>query len=559
VISASLTAGVAASWLQKTAAQVVHNDPAEVRSASGQLSPVLPSQPLNVLIIGSDRRLGQPSVGARSDTLIVVRLDPKTKSISMLSVPRDLLVDIPGYGPNKINAAYSYGGAKLSLEVVKHLLGVPINDFIDVNFEGFVGVVDKLGGSYLMIDHRYYNNTAVTDYASIDIEPGYQLLNGHQTLDFVRFRHDQDGDFTRIVRQQMFLREMKRQLAASATITSFPRLFSVATIMSHYVVSDIASLNKIYGLVTLALQLNSNHIYQTHIDGSTPTINGIDYVVATPQQIGSAVQQFLHPTGAPVLAQPKPSVSQLPRSKARVVVLNGSGQPGAARSVASQLQTRGYAATVAGNAANFDFTQTVVTTAPDAESVGRGIAKLLGPAQVNVSNGVPAGQISVTMGSSFLGQLTSASTSQAATATQAIASGVSQGAAQWQALQRQAHLSLYMPTAWSPGLGYEQFRAYRVRVGHRSVRAAVVVGTTPQGGYWDVQALRWTDPPILANPDQVRTIGGRSYSLYYDDAALHLVAWRVGATVYWVSNTLDDELSNPVMLALATSTVPVKG
>ena len=175
----------------------------------------------------------------------------------MLSVPRDLLVDIPGYGPNKINAAYSYGGARLSLEVVKHLLGVPINDFIDVNFEGFVGVVDKLGGSYLMIDHRYYNNTAVTDYASIDIEPGYQLLNGHQTLDFVRFRHDQDGDFTRIVRQQMFLREMKRQLAASATITSFPRLFSVATIMSHYVVSDIASLSRIYGLVTLALRLNT--------------------------------------------------------------------------------------------------------------------------------------------------------------------------------------------------------------------------------------------------------------------------------------------------------------
>ena len=171
VISASLTAGAAASWLQKTAAQVVHNDPAEVRSASKQLSPVLPSQPLNVLIIGSDRRFGQPSVGARSDTLMVVRLDPKTKSISMLSVPRDLLVGIPGYGPNKINAAYSYGGARLSLEVVKHLLGVPINDFIDVNFEGFVGVVDKLGGSYLMIDHRYYNNTAVTDYASIDIEP----------------------------------------------------------------------------------------------------------------------------------------------------------------------------------------------------------------------------------------------------------------------------------------------------------------------------------------------------------------------------------------------------
>ena len=67
-----------------------------------------------------------------------------------------------------------------------------------------------------MIDHRYYNNTAVTDYASIDIQPGYQRLDGADTLSWVRFRHDQNGDFTRIVRQQIFLREMKRELMASA-------------------------------------------------------------------------------------------------------------------------------------------------------------------------------------------------------------------------------------------------------------------------------------------------------------------------------------------------------
>ena len=119
------------------------------------------------MIIGSD---GAPvRQGARSDTLMVVRLDPQTGSISMLSVPRDLLVTIPGYGPNKINAAYSFGGARLSLEVAKQPLGIPINDFIVINFDGFKQVVNKVGGAYLMIDHRYYNNTAVTGYASIDI------------------------------------------------------------------------------------------------------------------------------------------------------------------------------------------------------------------------------------------------------------------------------------------------------------------------------------------------------------------------------------------------------
>ena len=116
-----------------------------------------------------------------------------------------------------------------------------------------------------------------------------------------------------------------------------------------------------------------------------------------------------------------------------------------------------------------------------------------------------------------------------------------------------------MPAVWSASLSYEQFRSYHVKVGSHHVRAAVVVGTTPQGGYWDIQALKWTDPPILADPDAVKTIDGRSYSLYYDDASLHLVAWRRGGTVYWLSNTLDDELPNSLMLALATSCSLVRG
>ena len=159
-----------------------------------------------------------------------------------------------------------------------------------------------------MIDHRYYNNTAVTDYASIDIQPGYQRLNGADALSWVRYRHDQNGDFTRIVRQQIFLREMKRELAGSAKLSSLPRFLSVMSILSHNVTSDISSLGKLYRLLTLALQLNTTHIYQTHIDGSTPMIGGISYVAATPQQVATAVHQFLHrragPAAGAVAARP---------------------------------------------------------------------------------------------------------------------------------------------------------------------------------------------------------------------------------------------------------------
>ena len=122
----------------------------------------------------------------------------------------------------------------------------------------------------------------MTGYASIDIQPGYQRLNGAQALDWVRYRHDQNGDFTRIVRQQIFLREMKRELAGSAT------LIEPAAVPGgddhHLAQRDLRHLEPGQALhgAHPGPALNTNHIYQTHIDGSTPTINGVDYVVATP-------------------------------------------------------------------------------------------------------------------------------------------------------------------------------------------------------------------------------------------------------------------------------------
>ena len=464
----ALTAGALAGFLQHTAAQVARNDPREVQAAKPQLAASKPGKPLDILILGSDRRAGQPDLGARSDTLIVVRLDPRAGSISMLSVPRDLLVDIPGYGQNKINAAYSLGGAKLSLQVVKQLLGVPINDFIDINFNGFEQVINRLGGAYLMIDHRYYNNTAVTNYASIDIQPGYQRLRGSQALGWVRYRHDQNGDFTRIVRQQMFLREMKRELVGSAQLSSLPRFLGVMNVISHNVTSDISSLGRLYQLLTLTLRLDTNHIYQTHIEGSTPTIGGISYVTATPQQVRSAVQQFLHPARAPHR------------------VAGG----GPARAVSGTAGPAGAGTSATGKG------KTVITDTPS-------------------------------------------------------------HVASWRALQKASRLPLYLPAHLPGGLGYDQFRAYRVPTGSGEASAAVAVGTAPQGGFWDVQAIALTGAPILASPDASVTRGGRSYSLYYDGARLHMVAWQAGQVAYWVVNTLDDELSNRTMLALATSSVRV--
>ena len=110
-------------------------------------------------------------------------------------------------GTGRINSAYAYCGLGGALETVRHLTNVPINYLIPINFLGFIGVVNKLGGVWLDVDRRYYNKnvgTSGTDYANIDLQPGYQHLTGKQALDFVRFRHT-DSDLYRLARQQQFV------------------------------------------------------------------------------------------------------------------------------------------------------------------------------------------------------------------------------------------------------------------------------------------------------------------------------------------------------------------
>src|SRR5207244_1160664 len=137
--------------------------------------------------------------------------DPPTKSLSLLSFPRALVVNriCPGHVPvqDRINSAYEVCGPKGTVETVKNLTGLPINYLISVNFHGFKDIVNRVGGVWMDIDRRYYNKnvgTAGTNYADIDLHPGYQRLNGAQALEYVRYRHF-DSDIYRTARQQLFL------------------------------------------------------------------------------------------------------------------------------------------------------------------------------------------------------------------------------------------------------------------------------------------------------------------------------------------------------------------
>ena len=178
--------------------------------------------PRTFLILGSDERYGDRKlkIKPRSDTIMLARVDPDTKRIAVMSLPRDLKVKIPGAGTGKINSAYEIGGPRKTVATIKRLFedatgeDFPINNVINVNFGGFRRAVNYVGGVYVDVDRRYYNdNTTAAPgeaYAAIDVQPGYQKLKGQDALDYVRYRHG-DNDFFRASRQQDFLRQITHQ------------------------------------------------------------------------------------------------------------------------------------------------------------------------------------------------------------------------------------------------------------------------------------------------------------------------------------------------------------
>ena len=226
-------AGGAYLYFHESVAAVAAKDPA-VKRAARALQVPLPGQPAVALMIGYDHRLadgkGAPS---RSDTLMLVRADPSTDSISLLSFPRDMRVEIrcPGRQPyfDKIAHAYQECGPQGSLNTVKALTGLQVNYLITVNFRGFRQIVDRLGGAWIDVDRRYFNDrSGPSGYATINLRPGYQQLTGRRALDFVRYRHT-DSDLYRVARQQQFVKAFKTQIQSTFKPLALPKVVNAIT------------------------------------------------------------------------------------------------------------------------------------------------------------------------------------------------------------------------------------------------------------------------------------------------------------------------------------------
>lgn len=253
--------------------------------------------PQTLLLIGSDKRAkGAIDSGGppHSDTMLLVRLDPNQPDTTMLSVPRDLKVTIhPDHGTpstQKINAAYSIGGAKLAVKTVKQVLGIPINHVIDINFAGFRDVVNYLGCVFVQVDQRYYHSNlglaAGQTYSEINLQPGYQRLCGDDALAYVRYRHT-DTDLVRNARQQDFLRQIKNQVGAAGLVA---RRYALENIFGKYASTDIRSADDVLKLLELLVQSASHPVRQVVFKADL----GPSYVTASHGQIHQTVQEFLN-------------------------------------------------------------------------------------------------------------------------------------------------------------------------------------------------------------------------------------------------------------------------
>ncbi len=171
----------------------------------------------NIVVMGCDVR--KDDVG-RSDTLFVVMLDKSKKNAALLSVPRDTRVKIREHGWDKINAAFAYGGHKLTQETVQDFLGIRLNNYVVVDFQGFEGLVDAVGGVDINVEKRMYYYDPYANF-EIDLRPGKQHLDGKKAMQYVRYR-DEEGDIGRIRRQQKFMMALYQQIASKNIIAKVP-------------------------------------------------------------------------------------------------------------------------------------------------------------------------------------------------------------------------------------------------------------------------------------------------------------------------------------------------
>lgn len=497
LIVAATAAAVATSGLIKVdniAQALGHNNQLK-RQLNNILEETTGGEPQTILILGSDKRANEVEDPGRSDTAILLRLDPHLNAIGLMSIPRDLKVEIPGYGTDKFSSAFAYGGPRLTVRVLKELTGLEVNHVVNVDYLGFVRAVFAIGCVYVDVDRRYFHsNEGVPpdeQYAEINVQPGYQLMCGKKALEYVRYRHT-DTDIVRSARQQDFLSAARQRVPVGDLVRDVLGEGELIDIFTEYTSSDISDTKSMLEVMKLFIASRNATINEVDF----PAELGPSYVYASQSAIDEAVDRFLgiEDSGGPRGSLDKAESKAQKRKKAKRERKRKRKQQKQRQKLKLKAKPPGDDGLV------------------PAREAGEEEAKIVAR---KVSSGFPV---------FYPTRLPS-------------------GAA-------------YEET--NPYLRIQDPRVYHMidtdGNPHGAYRMVLELDLPDGTHYFGVQGLRgWSDPPLLSRPSITQTIRNREYEIFLDGDRIKLIAWRRGENTYWIANSLLRVLTNDQMIGMARS------
>lgn len=299
---------------------------------------------ITILLLGAD--LSAADGSSRTDTIMLVNIDPRTKSASIMSIPRDVKVVIPGYGIDKINAAFALGdyndvqggGAGLMIRTIEANFGIPIHAFVQIDFNGFVQMIDTVGGVYVDVPYPIHDASYPAEnfnFQRVYFPAGWQHLDGEEALVYARTRH-QDGDTSRAARQQQVLLALRDQHLNSDLITQLPKLI---TDFGDTVRTDI-SITDAIKLAQLGLEIPRENIIQIPVTTALYEDigdNGIYYLGVSWPEMEGLLRDFVgYRVSSPGAAYMDPDYG------ARILIINGTNNRGLAGRVGTVLEYNGF-------------------------------------------------------------------------------------------------------------------------------------------------------------------------------------------------------------------------
>lgn len=370
----------------------------KVPEAQAALGKRAAGQPDTTLVMGVDKGSVPGEEESRADILMLISVNASGDKAAVISIPRDARVQIPGRkGYDKINAAHAYGSQALTIQTVNDFTGLTVNHFVEIDFNGFKEIVNAMGGVPMHIDK------AIHDIYAGDVPAGDVVLNGDQALALVRARHDlksvPGGDLDRIKNQRKFLQAMLSTISRQRNPF---KVMDVVDAVSKNVKTDLSFMQ----MLGLGRKLRGNNLEMTTAPGAPKMVGGVWYYVVDEDEFQAMLASFKSRQEVPPEKENEASTTASSRQGITVVVLNGSGKAGLAKSVADALAGAGYPAPGVGNAESRYETTTVYYSGDGSAEAGLVASDLAGASEPRLerSDDLTSGQnaaVVVVLGSDY--------------------------------------------------------------------------------------------------------------------------------------------------------------